>query len=373
MNSTKVFILIAIFSTYGMHSFAQKKAKDNQQNKQKLLTEKIIYNCFILSADEEGTFQTATFDISETEKINTFFNRIIEYAKQPNVTLYSCPPKSLIYDYTSPIAYESELFLSSNLYKTDTIQIENPEPPYEIYDTVIVMDFELPSAIRFAEKWRFNENTFEIKKVVLAYCPVRMEYDYEGEFRGFRPLFWIWNDSLNNLDSKNKVIIASNITYDVIIRSYYAEEMVDEQEKYSMIEYEWMHNNIEASKRIHMLTNLFRAVYHGEIPAYDPNTGKLLTHDDIQKILVQTETEELTLVNPEPPYNDFDTIISITKQIPVNCITSIRFLEEWSFDTVTLKFYKKVLGIAPVYQEVPSYSYENNGQGTPLFWIYFNK
>ncbi len=77
---------------------------------------------------------------------------------------------------------------------SDSTTIIRPYPPYEEVDTVFAGFFD-PSkvvALDFYETWTINSKTMDIKKKIIALCPVLARYNYtSGEFLGLMPMFWI--------------------------------------------------------------------------------------------------------------------------------------------------------------------------------------
>lgn len=73
----------------------------------------------------------------------------------------------------------------------DTIRQTRTEPPYGTYDTIVKTVFKI-SAIRFLEEWAFDPATMAMEKKIVGVCPVEECYDMNHEFKGYRPIFWIY-------------------------------------------------------------------------------------------------------------------------------------------------------------------------------------
>ena len=77
-------------------------------------------------------------------------------------------------------------------------------------------------------------------------------------------------------------------------------------------------------------------------------------------ILIQRITE---------PYDNYDTVVKT--DFDQASILKMRFVEEWTLNTQTFKFYKKVLAICPMVEGLDD---KGNVRGyTPLFWIFFDE
>ncbi|MGB4654164.1 MAG: hypothetical protein WBH98_01870 [Bacteroidales bacterium] len=126
----------------------------------------------------------------------------------------------------------------------------------------------------------------------------------------------------------------------------------------------WWVNNIEGMKREDFVKHIFKQVTDGNVVAHDFFSYKRLSTGDIKNIIRRVDT--ISIMSPQPPYELVDTVL--IREISVQDITKIRFLEEWYFDKKTLQIDKKVMGICPI---VERYFEDGTYRGTkPLFWIF---
>jgi hypothetical protein len=81
--------------------------------------------------------------------------------------------------------------LYGRLYTTDTLNLVRNGI---MYDTIIVHGINASAfrTLRFMEEWYFDEGTLQITKKVIGVCPVIEVYTDNGEFRGYKPLFWTY-------------------------------------------------------------------------------------------------------------------------------------------------------------------------------------
>ncbi|MDD3737814.1 MAG: hypothetical protein PHP31_00780 [Lentimicrobiaceae bacterium] len=126
----------------------------------------------------------------------------------------------------------------------------------------------------------------------------------------------------------------------------------------------WWINNIEGIKREEFVKHIFKQVTDGNVVAHDIFSYRQLSAEDVKTIIRRVDT--ISVMSAQPPYELVDTVL--IKEISVQDITKIRFLEEWYFDKKTLQIDKKVKGICPV---VEIYNEDGTFRGNkPLFWIF---
>jgi hypothetical protein len=96
--------------------------------------------------------------------------------------------------------------LRATLNPVDTIHCKKSNPPFDEYDSIIKENLGPGTVFRFLEEWNFDINTFAITKTVVGVCSVRLEFDEEGEWKGYRPLFWVYfNDIWQPYKGKYKL------------------------------------------------------------------------------------------------------------------------------------------------------------------------
>jgi hypothetical protein len=80
--------------------------------------------------------------------------------------------------------------------RTDTVAIEQPDPPHELVDTVLVHELSQKdiTRLRFLEEWRMDKNTLAFEKKVVGICPLAASFTETGELKGYKPLFWLFFD-----------------------------------------------------------------------------------------------------------------------------------------------------------------------------------
>jgi gliding motility associated protien GldN len=97
--------------------------------------------------------------------------------------------------------------LNKMLNSQDTFHFQRPYEPYEEYDTVISKIFN-PSEIvllRLKEDWFFDKQRSVMDVRIIGLCPIKEELDENGEFKGYKPLFWVYFPECRKLFANNEV------------------------------------------------------------------------------------------------------------------------------------------------------------------------
>ena len=81
--------------------------------------------------------------------------------------------------------------------RTDTVQMQRPDPPYDTYDTVIARDFSRDKVIAFRvkEDWFFDKQRSVMDVRIIGIAPLMYAVDEAGNVREGNlkmPLFWIY-------------------------------------------------------------------------------------------------------------------------------------------------------------------------------------
>ena len=147
-------------------------------------------------------------------------------------------------------------------------------------------------------------------------------------------------------------LITNKIQYDVNIKS-------------PDPSYDWWIQNLPGPQRENLVDMILDGALSGKFQAYDYFNDPISPYD-VSKIL--SDTVALTLKSQEPPYEYYDTLV--VYHIDRQDILKIRFLEEWRIDPATLKFDKKIMGLAPVARRLDNSGVE---RWQPLFWIYVDE
>jgi gliding motility associated protien GldN len=140
---------------------------------------------------------------------------IMDALKEGAITAYDA---SLPTDeFTAPLTFQE---LMNTLQRADTVTYQRPYPPYDWYDTVITTVFNPTDVKKFRikEDWFFDKQRSVLDVRILGICPVVDDVDEKGEFRGFKPLFWIYFPEARPIFAKaevfNRLNSTNRLTYD---------------------------------------------------------------------------------------------------------------------------------------------------------------
>lgn len=158
-----------------------------------------------------------TFYYPETPHNNwkNFMTVIMDALKEGSITAYDAA--SPTDEFIVPLTYKE---LMMRLERSDTVPMQRPYPPYDWYDTVMSEKFSPLDVKRFRikEDWYFDKQRSMFEVRILGICPVRDNYDENGNFRAFEPLFWIYFPEARPVFARaevfNRFNNAARMTYD---------------------------------------------------------------------------------------------------------------------------------------------------------------
>ncbi len=332
----KKFIIICSLCILSVFIFSCKQEQDKYQT----ITERIVFDAKIMNIDVEADPWNENIEGPQRDK---FINLILESVKSNKIKIYD--------KNHSVLKFEDVI---SNLISYDTISHKNKNDKKSSDDVIISNNFDKNkiTQLKFDEKWMMNEKTYEIKKEVFGFCPIMAEENKDGSAKYKKPLFWIYPDTTIKDTAKSIYIVTKRIQYDVLIK---------EKEKTA----EWWINNIEPTQRDTFINTIINAVFDKKLNAFD-YLNRPLTKETYKELFHRVDT--IGIENPETGEIKNTVVVN---DIDRGSIIKIRFVEEWTLDTKTFKFYKKVLAISPM-------SEVTDGQGElrgymPLFIVYFDE
>lgn len=168
-------LIVSIFAIFLLSACSAPKSKQ-------YLTERIQYDVSIKTENPDANWWVGNLEGPKREK---FVQLILTEAFEKKTPLYDCFSNKLITDEQ----------LEHLLGYQDTMTFQNPDPPYN--DTMMIVDHRLNpqdiTRVRFLEEWVYNgKDISSITKNVLGIAPLLKNYDENGNFRGYQPLFWIY-------------------------------------------------------------------------------------------------------------------------------------------------------------------------------------
>lgn len=160
------------------------------------LTDYIQYNCPVYYNMQVAMPQFGNLvNVSKDTTIRkSYMESLINAVLDQNVKICGITDFSDYYDFTiDSIIPLTDSEIKSVAGSTDTITVTKPNPPYDMFDTVIykVMEIKNLSMLRFYEKWLIDPKTMELQKEVMALSPCKEVKSSDGYFKGVRPLFTV--------------------------------------------------------------------------------------------------------------------------------------------------------------------------------------
>jgi len=99
--------------------------------------------------------------------------------------------------------------------RTDTVQMQRPDPPYDSYDTLITRTFSRDKVIayRVKEDWFFDKQRSVIEARIIGIAPMMIALDENGNPRADNikvPLFWVYYPEARQLLANAEVFNRTN-------------------------------------------------------------------------------------------------------------------------------------------------------------------
>jgi gliding motility associated protien GldN len=139
---------------------------------------------------------------------------ILKGLEENSITAYSAADD----EFKTPLSPEE---VKRVLVKSDTLRDRyDPFTNEKLNDSVIETPFDpaLVTMIRLKEDWIFDRQRSVLEVRILGMCPVREDYDNEGNLKGTRVDFWVYFPQVRTILVKNEVFNRFNdgqrLTYD---------------------------------------------------------------------------------------------------------------------------------------------------------------
>ena len=125
--------------------------------------------------------------------------------------------------------------------------------------------------------------------------------------------------------------------------------------------------NTTLDDRQSLMQVLMASINEGSIRAFQDDEFTLpYTPEEIRNQYARQEVR--TFVRPDPPYDEYDSTITIP--LSSDEVVKFRIKEEWFFDAKRSVLDVRILGVAPVRERIDPTTRESLGDQT-LFWVYF--
>ncbi len=216
----KVICIMAFVLTFaGINSVSAQNVLDGVYVKEHYPTRKVIPYTHLREADvmwskriwrkldlREKINQPMYFPVDRIKDRRSLTQVIMEAVKEGSLTAYSASDDEFTLTLT-----KAEIDKIGA--KTDTMYVENPDPPYDLQMKIVVNEFD-PGTVkeyRIKEDWFFDKQRSVQDVRIIGICPVADNIDpVTGEIRGSTPLFWIYFPEARNIFASAEVFNRSN-------------------------------------------------------------------------------------------------------------------------------------------------------------------
>jgi len=163
----------------------------------------------------------------------SFVQIILDALKEGTITAYSAASDQFLF----PITYKE---LMDKLQTAQKVTLKRPDNPDEEFDTIITKAFYASDIkkLRLKEDWVFDKQRSQLEVRILGICPVKDNYDDNGNYRGPEPLFWIYFPECRNILAKNEQFnlkngSAARLSYDdVFMKRLFSSYIYKEENVY---------------------------------------------------------------------------------------------------------------------------------------------
>ena len=116
-------------------------------------------------------------------------------------------------EFTLP--YTTKEIMSHGGARTDTVQMQRPDPPYDSYDTIVAREFSRDKVIglRMKEDWFFDKQRSVMDVRIIGIAPLMFAIDEAGNVREGNlkvALFWIYYPEARKLFANAEVFNREN-------------------------------------------------------------------------------------------------------------------------------------------------------------------
>lgn len=216
----KIICIMAFMLTFaGINSVSAQNVLDGVYVKEHYPTRKVVPYTHLREADvmwskriwrkldlREKINQPLYFPVDRIKDRRSLTQVIMEAVREGSLTAYSASDDEFTLTLT-----KAEIDKIGA--KTDTMYVENPDPPYDLQMKIVVNEFD-PGTVkeyRIKEDWFFDKQRSVQDVRIIGICPVADNIDpVTGEIRGSTPLFWIYFPEARNIFASAEVFNRSN-------------------------------------------------------------------------------------------------------------------------------------------------------------------
>ena len=214
-----IYIMALMLTLSGIDTVSAQNVLDGVYVKEHYPTRKVVPYTHLREADvmwnkriwrkldlREKINQPLYFPIDRIKDRRSLTQVIMEAVREGSLTAYSASDDEFTLTLT-----KAEIDKIGA--KTDTMYVENPDPPYDLQMKIVVNEFD-PGTVkeyRVKEDWFFDKQRSVQDVRIIGICPVADNIDpVTGEIRGSTPLFWIYFPEARNIFASAEVFNRSN-------------------------------------------------------------------------------------------------------------------------------------------------------------------
>jgi gliding motility associated protien GldN len=215
-------LIVIVFCLFGGMAFSQ-NVLDGVYVKEHTVTRQVIPYPYLREADVMWSKRVWRV-IDLNEKINlplrypsskqttnrkNLIDLLMDAVEEGSLTAYSYVDD----EFTLPLTMKD--IESRGGARTDTVQMQRPDPPYDTYDTVIAREFSRDKVIgfRMKEDWFFDKQRSVMDCRIIGMAPLTYAVDETGNIREGNikvPLFWVYYPEARKLLANAEVFNREN-------------------------------------------------------------------------------------------------------------------------------------------------------------------
>ncbi len=173
----------------------------------------------------------------ETKDRKNFINMVMDAVKEGSLTAYRTDDDEFTYPMTA------QEFTKVGGADSMTIQVTDPNPPYNTFDSIVFRPFNPDDVVvlRLKEEWFFDKQRSVMDVRIIGICPLTLARDQEGnlvEGGQKKPLFWIYYPESRrifaNTEVYNRYNSSQRLTYeDVFMKRMFNSYIMKEDNVYN--------------------------------------------------------------------------------------------------------------------------------------------